>query len=127
MNPIKLDDLQLKVMKVLWQKGEATVVEIQEALKKNRDFALTTIATVLKRLHKKEIVDYRKAGRQFIYFPLISEKQTQNSMAGNLVDQLFEGKSSVLVNHLLEAGEFDAQELEALRKLIEQAQQSKTE
>lgn len=126
MEKIKLDDLQLKIMKVLWRHKEASVVEILEELKNEREFALTTVATVLKRLHKKEIVDYRKVGRQFIYFPLISESQTRQSMTQSLVQKLFGGKSSILVNHLLQSSEFDEEELEHLRQLIEEAQQKKS-
>lgn len=122
MEKIKLDDLQLKIIKVLWELGEASVGQIQEILKAERTFAITTISTVLQRLHKREIVGFRKVGRQYIYKALISEKETQNSMTNNLVQQLFDGKSSVLVNHLLEADAFETDELNQLKKLIEAAQ-----
>lgn len=122
MGNIKLDELQLKIMKVLWENGEASVGLIQETLKSERTFAITTISTVLQRLYKKEIVAYYKEGRQYIYTPKISEQETQSSMTNNLVDQLFDGKSTVLVNHLLEADTFEADELEALKKMIEDAQ-----
>ena len=108
MEKIKLDELQLKIMKVLWDKGESSAYQIQEALKEERDFAVTTISTVLQRLHKKDIVDFHKKSRQYIYKALISEKETQASMTSSLVNQLFDGKSSVLVNHLLEEDAFEA-------------------
>ena len=122
MEKIKLTDLELKIIKVLWEKGEASVYQIQESLKVEREFAITTISTVLKRLKDKDAVVSHKEGRQYIYKTLISEKETQSSMTNNLVNQLFEGKSSVLVNHLLEADAFEAEELERLKKLIEEAQ-----
>jgi len=122
MEKIKLNELQLKIMKVLWDKGAASVTDIQQVLKAERNFAITTISTVLKRLNNKKAVDFHKVGRQYIYKALISEKETQSSMTSNLIDQLFEGKSSVLVNHLLEEDAFETDELERLRKLIEAAQ-----
>lgn len=122
MEKIKLTDLELKVIKVLWDLDEASVYQIQESLKAEREFAVTTISTVLVRLKKKGTVDSRKEGRQLIWKALISEKETQASMANSLVDQLFDGKSSVLVNHLLEEEAFEAEELERLKKLIEEAQ-----
>ena len=125
MEKIKLDELQLKVMKVLWENGESSVGQIQQALKAEREFAITTISTILKRLHNREIVSYRKESRQFIYSASISEFDTQSSMTSNLVDQLFDGKSSVLVNHLLEADSFESDELEQLKKMIEEAQKRK--
>ena len=123
MEKIKLTELELKIVKVLWDLGEASVSQIQAALKAEREFAITTISTVLKRLKDKNAVDFHKEGRQFIYSTLISEKETQAAMTNNLVNQLFDGKSSVLVDHLLEEDAFEAEELERLKKLIEEAQQ----
>ena len=122
MEKIKLTDLELKIIKVLWDLAEASVYQIQESLKAERAFAVTTISTVLVRLKKKGTVDSRKEGRQLIWKALISEKETQASMTNSLVNQLFDGNSSVLVNHLLEEDAFEAEELERLKKLIEEAQ-----
>ncbi len=127
MEKIKLDDLQLKIMKVLWKNGELGVSQVQDHLKQNedREFAITTINTILQRLYKKGIVNYRKEGRQYIYRAEVSEKETQTSMTSSLIDKLFKGKSSVLVNHLLESSEFEAGELERLKQMIDAAQQKK--
>ena len=119
MKKVKLDELQFKVMKVLWQQVEATVVQIRTAL--NDEYAITTIGTILQRLHKKEAVDFHKNGRQYVYRALITEEDTKRSMVNNLVDKLFQGKSSVLVNHLIQASEFENNELEQLRHLIDEA------
>lgn len=127
MEKLKLDDLQLKIMQVLWREGEVGVSGIQEQLKakEDRELAITTLNTVLQRLYKRGIVNYRKEGRQYIYRAEVSEKETQSSMASNLIDKLFRGKSSVLVNHLLESSAFDQDELEDLKRKIAAAQQKK--
>ncbi len=127
MEKLKLDDLQLKIMQVLWREGEVGVSGIQEQLKakEDRELAITTLNTVLQRLYKRGIVNYRKEGRQYIYCAEVSEKETQSSMASNLIDKLFKGKSSVLVNHLLESSAFDQDELEDLKRKIAAAQQKK--
>jgi len=122
---MKLDELQLKIMKVLWAKETASVGEIKAILESERSFAITTISTVLQRLYKKGVVDYHKEGRQYIYKALVTEKETQTSMTSNLLDQLFGGKSSVLVNHLLETDGIETEELEQLKQLIEKAQNKK--
>ena len=127
MEKLKLDDLQLKIMQVLWREGEVGVSDIQEQLKvkEDRELAITTLNTVLQRLYKRGIVNYRKEGRQYIYRAEVTEKETQSSMASNLIDRLFKGKASVLVNHLLESSAFDQDELEDLKKKIAAAQQKK--
>ena len=122
MKKIHLTNLELKVMEAIWRLGEASVAQVQEFLQEPaKTYGITTISTILKRLHEKEAVGFRKVSRQYIYHSRISEKDTKTSMASDLVDQLFGGKSSVLVNHLLESESFDPDELEQLQAMIDKA------
>lgn len=113
-----LGDLQLAIMRVLWNHDEATVAEVHEALEPERGLALTTIATMLTKMEKKGVVEHRAEGRRFIYRPLVSEDQVRRSMVADLTSQLFRGDVTALVNHLLSEHEIDARELAQLRELI---------
>ncbi len=116
--PYHLGDLQLAIMRVLWNRSEATVAEVHETLEPERGLALTTIATMLTKLEKKGVVDHRADGRKFIYRPLVSEGQVRRSMVSDLTSQLFRGDVTALVNHLLAEHEIDRGELAQLRELI---------
>jgi predicted transcriptional regulator len=116
--PHKLGDLQHAILRVLWEKREATVVEVLEALSDERDRALTTIATMLTKMEKRKLVAHRSEGRQFVYRPLVSESQVRRSMIAELTSRLFAGDTNALVSHLLEEHEIDAAEVERLRALI---------
>lgn len=113
-----LGDLQLAIMRVLWNHGQATVAEVHEALEPERGLALTTIATMLTKMEKKGVVDHHAEGRRFIYRPLVSESQVRRSMVADLTSQLFRGDVTALVNHLLSEHEIDDRELTQLRELI---------
>lgn len=113
-----LGDLQLAIMRILWQQGEGTVAEVHEALEPERGLALTTIATMLTKMEKKGVVDHRAEGRKFIFRPRVSEGQVRRSMVADLTSQLFRGDVTALVNHLLSEHEIDAQELAQLREMI---------
>ena len=113
-----LGDLQLAIMRILWEQGEGTVAEVHEALEPERGLALTTIATMLTKLEKKGVVDHRAEGRKFIFRPRVSEGQVRRSMVADLTSQLFRGDVTALVNHLLSEHEIDAQELAQLREMI---------
>ena len=113
-----LGDLQLAIMRVLWNHGQATVAEVHEALEPERGLALTTIATMLTKMEKKGVVNHQAEGRRFIYRPLVSESQVRRSMVADLTSQLFRGDVTALVNHLLSEHEIDDQELTQLRELI---------
>jgi BlaI family transcriptional regulator, penicillinase repressor len=113
-----LGDLQLAIMRVLWNHGESTVADVHETLEPERGLALTTIATMLTKMEKKGVVDHRAEGRRFIYRPLVSEGQVRRSMVSDLTSQLFRGDVTALVNHLLSEHDIDSGELVQLREMI---------
>ena len=122
---IKLDDLQFNIMKVLWKKGQASVSSVRDALKAEKNLAITTIGTVLSRLEKKNLVEHTKEGRQYIYRPLITEGQARNSMTSRLINQLFKGDPGFLINHLINQNDFEEDELSELEQKIQEYKESK--
>jgi BlaI family transcriptional regulator, penicillinase repressor len=118
----QLTDLQLALMRVLWDKGEATVAEIAEALHPVRELAPTTIATLLSRLEKRGVVEHSANGRQYIYRPRVSESEVRRSMVSGLTDLLFGGDVAALMSHLLDAGSVRPGDLEKVRALITEAE-----
>ena len=112
-----LGELQLAIMRVLWESGEATVASVHRDLEEKR--ALTTIATMLSKMEKKGIVVHREEGRQFVYRATVSEAKVQKTMVASLTERLFEGDVTALVSHLLTQQEIDADELERLQGLID--------
>ena len=113
-----LGDLQLAIMRILWNREEATVAEVHEALEPERGLALTTIATMLTKMEKKGVVEHRAEGRRFIYRPRVSEDLVRRSMVADLTSQLFRGDVTALVSHLLSEHDIDARELALLREQI---------
>lgn len=118
-----LGELQLAIMRVIWQRGEATVVDVQEALREERDLALTTVATMLKRLEARGVVDHRQEGRQFVYRALVTEDLVKSSMVGQLTSRLFKGDPLALVSHLIAEYEIDPGELPRLARLIAESEE----
>jgi len=114
----QLTDLQVAIMRVLWERGQATVAEIHEALLPERGLAPTTVATLLSRLEKRGIVKHRSASRQYVYYPAISESEVRRSMVSDLAERLFDGDVAELVSHLLSEREMTAGDLEKVKELI---------
>ena len=117
-----LGDLQLAIMRILWQRREAPVAEVHEALLEERGLAPTTIATMLKKMEDKGVVAHRSEGRRYIYRPTISEAQVRRSMVGELTERLFLGDATALVSHLLSEHDIDADELAEVRRLVDGAE-----
>lgn len=122
-----ISDLQLAVMRVLWRRGEAVVAEVHGDLKPERGLAPTTIATILSRLERRGLVRHRNRGRQFLYSPVVSEQEIRHSMVATLTSRLFNGDATALVSHLLNSRDIDPGDLEKVRALLSQDQETETD
>ena len=100
---IALSELQIAVMRVLWQRDEASVADIAAVLADERGLKYTTVATLLTRLEKRGVVKPRREGRQLIYRARVSEPHVRRSMVADLIGSLFGGDARALVAHLVDA------------------------
>ena len=117
---MKLGGRQLAVMRVLWDLGEATVAQVQEAMEVEKPLAYSTVATVISRKEQKGLVTHRADGRVFYYRPAVSEDGVGTSMVGELVERVFGGSPAELVSHLLQSDQVDANELDRIKQLVRQ-------
>lgn len=119
--PRNLGDLQLAILRTLWERGEAAVADVHDILS-DRGLALTTIATMLRKMEEKDLVAHRENGRQFLYRSKVDPALVQKNLVGDLVTRLFDGDPMALVNHLLRAGEIELSELDELRLKVAEAE-----
>ena len=123
MSKHKLGDLQFAIMTILWSQKQASASQVHAALLPERNLAITTIKTMLRKMEDRNLVSHTTQGRQFIYKPLIAESDVRESMLTDLIHRMFSGNSAALVNHLLDEGEINPDEIEQLKSKI--AQKSK--
>lgn len=136
----RLGDLQLRIMQVLWANGVSTVQEVQDALNQDADnqssekqstdkqgtakqsakFAYTTIATMLRKMEDRGLVQHDSVGRKFVYEAAVEEREITRSMANDMLERLFEGSLADMVNHMLTTRDVSKDELAELEKLIAQ-------
>ena len=115
--PRSLGDLQLAILRELWRREEATVAEVHKALRK-RQLALTTIATMLRKMEDRRLVKHRTEGRQFIYRAAVQEDEVHRNLVADVVDRVFAGDASAMVSHLLEEEDLDPTDLAEIKALI---------
>ncbi|HEV2148841.1 MAG TPA: BlaI/MecI/CopY family transcriptional regulator [Longimicrobiaceae bacterium] len=123
----ELTELQLEVMEVLWSRGEATVLEVQEAIRAERGLAHSTVATLLSRLEKRGLIDHRVEGRQFFYRPIVSRDAVRETMVEGVVDRLFGGSAAAMLAHFLGTRRVDPQDLAQVKALIERQEREARE
>jgi BlaI family penicillinase repressor len=110
---------QLEILRVLWERSEATVVDIHQALQAVRPMAPTTIATLLSRLEKRGLVTYRTEGRQYVYRALLQERDAQQHALVEVTQGLFAGDVPTMVSQLLSSHEIRRGDLARVRELID--------
>lgn len=120
-----LTQAELRIMKVLWETGGATVAVVVAAL--SEDLAYTTVLTTLRVLERKGCVRHKESGRAFTYVPLIDRGGAQRTAVNDVVSKFFNNSPGLLALNLLQDERLSAVELTRLRRLIdEQAPENST-
>ncbi|UXI69429.1 BlaI/MecI/CopY family transcriptional regulator [Tahibacter amnicola] len=115
---IALSELQCAVMRVLWQRGEASTAEVADVLQAERGLKHTTVATLLTRLEKRGVVESRRDARQLHYRATVTEPQVRRSMVAGLLQSLFGGDAKALVSHLVDESAIESGDLDRLRRRL---------
>jgi len=116
----QLARLQLAIMQVLWDLGEASVSAVQQKLKPERDLAYTTVGTMLAKMEANGQVSHCTEGRSNIYRALLPREAVNQSMVADLAERLFRGDVSQLMCSLLDGSDVSSEELSQLKRLIRQ-------
>jgi BlaI family penicillinase repressor len=119
--PPTIPDSELDVLKVLWDRGQATVREALEDLKAaGRQWSYATVATLLDRLETKGVVTSDRRELAFVYKPIVGAQEVRQKRVNSLVDKLYQGEPGLLVLHLLKSHPLDASQAREVRAVLEQ-------
>lgn len=125
MTATKLGKVQLRIMNVLWDLGEATAREITDELNKTDPIAHSTVQTLLRGLMDKNAVTHETRGRTFVFKPQVAEDKVRKSATRDLLSRVFDGKVGELVSHLLTNEKISKRELDEIKKLINEKSRKK--
>ena len=114
----ELTDLQLAILKEIWERGTASVTDVHEALIDSTGLAKKTVATMMMRLQKQGFLERRLEGREFVYAPTVTRTEVGRAKVQNVMSRLFNGSLPSLVSHALEAEEVRPGDVERVRALI---------
>jgi predicted transcriptional regulator len=122
-------DRELEALKVLWERGEATVRDLADAMnasakKQGGDLlAYTTVLSLLQVMEQKKLVDHRREGKAYVYVPLVEQQSTFRQLAGGFLEKVFDGAVSEYLVHALESKRLSAAELDELDAMLAAARQ----
>ncbi|HEX4957505.1 BlaI/MecI/CopY family transcriptional regulator [Lacibacter sp. MH-610] len=116
---VKPTESELEILRVLWERGEATVRDVHEELSKTKDAGYTTTLKLMQIMFEKGMVKRDESNKTHKYIPLLSREKTQKQFVGKMIDTLFQGSSSQLVMQALGNHKASKEELEEIQKLID--------
>lgn len=116
-----LGDLEAEVMKIVWKSDKATVREVYEQLRLEKNLAYTTIMTIMGRLAEKGLLAKESQGNAYIYAPTISERDFATKVVSEVLDGLLEEFAEPALSHMVDKlSSEDNAKLEKLEEIIKE-------
>ena len=113
-------DAELEILRVLWDREEATVREVHEAISKNRAAGYTTVLKLLQIMTDKGLVRRDESERAHVYRARLARQDTERQLVDDLVHRAFGGSASRLVMQALSGRAASPEELAEIRKLLDE-------
>src|SRR5215469_1757777 len=116
---IKPTESELEILRVLWEKGTASVRDVHEELSKTKDVGYTTTLKLMQIMHEKGLVKRDDSLKTHIYQAAVSKEKTQKHLLGKMINTVFGGSSAELVLQALGNHKASPAELEEIQRLLD--------
>ncbi|MGO8757872.1 MAG: BlaI/MecI/CopY family transcriptional regulator [Terracidiphilus sp.] len=113
-----LTEAELRLMRLLWRRGESAVTDLVAALPEEERLAYNSVLTTIRILEQKGYVTHRQEGRAFVYRPCVAEQEASRSEVRNVLSRFFGNSREQLVLSLLGDDGIGAEELGRLKEAI---------
>jgi BlaI family penicillinase repressor len=117
-------ELELEILKTLWERGPSTVREVLETLVESRRVGYTTALKMLQIMEGKGLVECDRTARAHVYRARQTRRATLAKLAGDVLERVFDGSMPQLVLHALDRKQTTPQELADLRRLLDEVERS---
>jgi len=117
----KLTPLEALIMDCVWDVGEATVRQVRDGLEPVKPMAYNTVLTVMRILREKGFLKSERDGRMDVYRALVTRDQMARRSLGEVLDRFFAGSAAALVSQLLDSDELSVEEIEVIRREVDEA------
>ncbi|MCQ4840605.1 BlaI/MecI/CopY family transcriptional regulator [Neglectibacter timonensis] len=109
-----------KLMTLLWE-APRTLMQMVEALKEEKGWAKSTVATMLNRMQKKGLIHYEERGRARLYFPAVEQEAVALRETHSFLQRVYRGSVGMMLNALLEEDRLSQEEIEELHEILRKA------
>jgi BlaI family penicillinase repressor len=111
---------ELEILRVLWVRGPSTVRDVYESLNEKKRTGYTTVLKMLQIMTEKGSVRRNEDERAHVYEACEPAGKTKGRLAGDVLQRVFEGSASELMMHALEGRKTSHEEIEELRRMLDE-------
>jgi predicted transcriptional regulator len=115
---LTLTEAELRLMNILWRRGESAVSDLVADLPEDSPLAYTSVLTTIRILEKKGYVTHRQTGRAFLYLPCVAEQEAGRSEVRHVLQRFFGNSPERLLLALLGDEDISPEELDRLKQAI---------
>ncbi|MFC5865520.1 BlaI/MecI/CopY family transcriptional regulator [Acidicapsa dinghuensis] len=112
---------ELRIMKILWLRGECAVNDLVAAMPDGEVLAYNSVLTTVRILEQKGYVEHRQEGRAFVYWAAVAEKEASRSEVRHVLSRFFGNSREQLLLSLLGDDEITPEELKRLKEAVKSA------
>jgi len=123
---IKPTEKELEILQILWEKGASSVKDVHEAMGGEDANGYTTILKLMQIMYEKGLVTRQKSGKLHLYRAVPTQESTQKIMITKMIDTVFQGSAAQLVMSALGQRKSSKEELEQIKKYLEQLEGGKS-
>ncbi|MCX7709858.1 MAG: BlaI/MecI/CopY family transcriptional regulator [Clostridia bacterium] len=123
----RISEAEWEIMKLIWKKNPITSDEIITPLSSKMGWTAQTIKTFINRLLKKEVIRFEKSGRNYLYYPILTEKECIKAENKSFLEKVYNGAIGMLVSNFLEDEALSEKDIEYLQQLLNSRKKGQSE
>jgi BlaI family transcriptional regulator, penicillinase repressor len=112
--------MELTILRVLWERGPATVREVYEVLDSQKPTGYTTVLKLLQIMTAKGMVVRNEDARAHVSVARQPAESTKRQLVSDLVQRAFAGSASQLMMHALSGKKPSRAEIEEIRRMLDE-------
>ncbi len=125
-NKTPLSRAQREVMEVIWDSGEAGVLEVTQILNKSRTVARNTVRTLMERMEEKGWLSHRVEGRSYLYSATVPREESLGQRVMDMVDKACGGDPEKLMLALMQYRGLSDEETKRIGQMLDQARKKRS-
>lgn len=122
----QISDMEWIIMRVLWENSPISANEVIDKLEESTEWSDKTIRTFLNRLVKKKAISYEKNGREYLYYPIVTENECIREENKTFLDRVYNGALNLMFAKFLEDEALSEDEIEELKQILDEKKRGVT-